>query len=109
MQSSSTRGLKNEPAIEVPDKQYQDVVEAEELRRIKSNKWSPRCSLPLIIDRTLCIEKNVKGEDTDSKYVDKQILLTSNARSFRSQDDEMVDLTEPRLETFSVPNVRLPL
>lgn len=94
------------------DKQNQDVVEPEELRRIKSNRWPPRCSLPLIIDRTLCTEKNVVkgGEDNDSEeYVDKQILLTTNARSFRSHDDEMVDLTEPRLETFSMLNVRLPL
>ncbi|KAM1149103.1 hypothetical protein ACFX13_030381 [Malus domestica] len=74
--------------------------DAEELRQAKSNKSSVRCSLPLDIDRNLCAER-----DTDSlsdNYMERLILLTSNARSCRANDDETVDLTEPRFESFCV-------
>ncbi|KAM1342216.1 hypothetical protein ACFX2F_006566 [Malus domestica] len=80
--------------------------DAGELRRAKSSKGSVRCSLPLDIDRNLCAER-----DTDSvsdNYMERLILLTSNARSCRANDIETVDLTEPRLESFCVTNGKPP-
>uniref|UniRef100_A0A5B6YLA1 non-specific serine/threonine protein kinase n=1 Tax=Davidia involucrata TaxID=16924 RepID=A0A5B6YLA1_DAVIN len=106
---SSIPGMKGEPDRERPDKQVEGAVEAEELKRVRSNRWTARCSLPLNIDRTLCAENDEKEKYTVSaEYIERLILLTSNARSWRTQDDEAVDLTEPRLESFSMANVRAP-
>ncbi|XP_057782516.1 receptor-like serine/threonine-protein kinase NCRK [Salvia miltiorrhiza] len=51
------------------------------------------------------IIKNEKEEDDSPSDVEKLMLLTSKRRSSRGlQDDEVVDLTEPRLESFCLPN-----
>ncbi|PQM43195.1 receptor-like serine/threonine-protein kinase NCRK isoform X1 [Prunus yedoensis var. nudiflora] len=68
--------------------------DAEELRRARSSKGSVRCSLPLDIDRNLCAER--RTDTVSDNYMERLILLTSNARSWRASDDETVDLTEPR-------------
>ncbi|TQE04702.1 hypothetical protein C1H46_009685 [Malus baccata] len=80
--------------------------DAEELRQAKSNKSSVRCSLPLDIDRNLCAERDT-GSLSDN-YMERLILLTSNARSCRANDDETVDLTEPRFESFCVTSGKPP-
>lgn len=106
VQSSSTRDLRNELAIEMPDKQTRVVaVDTEELRPTTSNKRPPRCSLPLNIDRTLCVEKNAKEAGTASECVQKLVLSTSNTRSLPSTDEETVNLSEPQFESFCVPNL----
>ncbi|CAK9138726.1 unnamed protein product [Ilex paraguariensis] len=103
--SSSTHDIKTELDIERPGEQVQSPPE--NFRQITSNKWSPRSSLPLDIDRTICFEQNGKEFDTASaEYIQRLMLLTSNARSSHCQDDEAVDLTEPRFESFSMANVR---
>lgn len=106
------RGPKPNLEIETTDKQkVQTQVESEELKRMATNKWSPRCSLPLNIDRTLCLEKNARASPVDNpsaEYIDRIVLLTSNARSCRTQEDEAADLTEPRFESFRVATIRTP-
>ncbi|KAL6195793.1 hypothetical protein ACLB2K_031411 [Fragaria x ananassa] len=84
--------------------QHMGLKEAEELRRDKSGKCSHRCSLPLDIDRNLGVERS-EDKATDN-FMEKLILLTSNTRSWRAYDDETVDLTEPRFESFSIANAR---
>lgn len=95
-QSSSTRGLTNEPVNQVPDNLHEDVLEAEDLGLITSDRWSPRHSFPIDVAHTLCVVKNENITDT-----------VSLSASLRSQDEEKVDLTEPRFETFSCSSVRL--
>lgn len=80
--------------------------EAEELRRGSSGKSAVRCSLPLDIDRNLCVERG--GDIVSDNFMERLILLTSKARSWRASDDETVDLTEPRFEAFSVANAKPP-
>nr|GMD18991.1 receptor-like serine/threonine-protein kinase NCRK isoform X1 [Ipomoea batatas] len=54
----------------------------------------------------LYAEISQKEANTDSaKYEESEIVLSSNAKKRRSQDDEAVDLTEPRFESFHVPTV----
>lgn len=95
-QSSSGRGLTNEPVNQVPDNLQEDVLEAEDLGLIKSDRWSPRHSFPIDVAHTLCIVNNENKTDT-----------VSLSASLRSQDEEKVDLTEPRFETFSCSSLRL--
>ncbi|CAB4282761.1 unnamed protein product [Prunus armeniaca] len=78
--------------------------DAEELRRARSSKGSVRCSLPLDIDRNLCAER--RTDTVSDNYMERLILLTSNARSWRASDDETVDLTEPRFESFCLANAK---
>ncbi|KAK9280448.1 hypothetical protein L1049_014139 [Liquidambar formosana] len=105
-QRSSTRSMKSEPDIERPGNQAENPVNAE-FMRATSNGWSARCSLPLDIDRTLGIGNKKKEVDSVS-YMERLILLTSQARSWRVKEDESVDLTEPRFESFSMANVKSP-
>ena len=53
------------------------------------------------------IIKNDKEADESQSDVEKLMLLTSKRRSSRGLQDEevVVDLTEPRLESFCLPNV----
>ncbi|CAM8970180.1 unnamed protein product [Rhodiola kirilowii] len=51
------------------------------------------------ISSTDSIEK--AGQTLSPEYIEQLILLTSNARSWRApDDDQIVDLTEPRFESF---------
>lgn len=79
----------------------------EELKRVLSSKWSARCSLPSDIERTLC-DENSKENTLSAEYMERLILMTLKARSWRAQDEETVDITEPRFESFSVGNVYSP-
>ncbi|XP_017237022.1 receptor-like serine/threonine-protein kinase NCRK isoform X2 [Daucus carota subsp. sativus] len=82
--------------FQVPHNLHEDVLEAEELGLITSDRWSPRSSLPVNVSHTLCV-------------VNKEILTDTGSlrSSLQSQDEEKVDLTEPRFETFSCSSVRL--
>lgn len=81
--------------------------DAEELRRVLSRKWPARCSLPLDVERTLCVENN-NGNTLSAEYMERLILLTLKARSWRASDDETVDITEPRFESFCMGSVYSP-
>lgn len=101
--------MKTDAQMLIPDKKSEDAVDAGELRRAGTNKWTDRCSLPLDIDRTLCIEDNQpKAESVSAKYIERLIIMTSNARSCRDPVDEIVDLTEPRFESFCMANGKSP-
>ena len=99
---SSTYSFKGDVDIRRASKQIESAgeAEAEEIKRVTSYKWSP-----LNADRTLCADENGKEANTFSaEHIDRLILLTSKARSWRSQDDEAVDITEPRFESFCMEN-----
>jgi hypothetical protein len=46
--------------------------------------------------------------DLPPQFIERLIKLSSSSRSWRSPDDEVVDLTEPRLETFTQPSTFRP-
>ncbi|XP_057480309.1 receptor-like serine/threonine-protein kinase NCRK isoform X2 [Actinidia eriantha] len=99
---SSTYSFKGDVDIRRASKQIDSAgePEAEEIKRVTSYKWSP-----LNADRTLSADENGKEANTFSaEHIDRLILLTSKARSWRSQDDEAVDITEPRFESFCMEN-----
>ncbi|XP_058004219.1 receptor-like serine/threonine-protein kinase NCRK isoform X2 [Hevea brasiliensis] len=102
---SSSRSIKNESYIQKPDSQVEGPVNAAELRRDMSVKQSALCSTPLDVEDTPSVEHNAKGADpVSSEYMERLILLTSKARSWRATDEEAVDLMEPRFESFHMAN-----
>ena len=101
--------MKNEAHTLATDKKPESAVDVVELGQAGTNKWTDRCSLPLDIDRTLCIrESQTKAEIVSTECIEKLIIMNSNARSWRDPADDTVDLTEPRFESFCMANGRSP-
>ncbi|XP_042475609.1 receptor-like serine/threonine-protein kinase NCRK isoform X1 [Macadamia integrifolia] len=97
-QSLSRQSTKSAVDMEIPEDQDNGPIDAENLRRIASARWSAWCSLSQNLDRTLSVEDGRKEVET----------TMSNARSSHAQDDERVDLTEPRFESFHMASVQSP-
>ncbi|XP_065868333.1 receptor-like serine/threonine-protein kinase NCRK isoform X2 [Euphorbia lathyris] len=93
-QMSFTRSMRAQPYKQKPDLQVQVPTDAAELRRNTSIKQSDPVSVLLGADEEV--------NTVSSEYIERLILLTSKARSWRATDDEAVDLTEPWLESFHV-------
>jgi hypothetical protein len=84
-------------------------IDAEEIRPAPPSKESNLCSLAVNIDSTPHVGNNTEEADTVSaENIERLIRLTSNNRSQHDSDDEAVDLTEPRLESFCVNNIKTP-
>ncbi|XP_075519928.1 receptor-like serine/threonine-protein kinase NCRK isoform X1 [Primulina tabacum] len=80
-----------------------DTLEAEEIKQITS-ETPARISLPLNPGIDFYCLNNENETEHLSTDIDKLILSTPKSRSWRLQDDEVVDLTEPRLESFCLPS-----
>lgn len=112
-QRSSTYGTHSEEYIDIPDcshisKQHmhtQSSEDAEELKRVVSCNLSGRQSLPLDVNHTAIRNVDKEESRTSVEYMERLVLLASKARSWRASDDAMVDLTEPRFESFCMGNV----
>ncbi|KAI3875485.1 hypothetical protein MKX03_031340, partial [Papaver bracteatum] len=107
-ENSTGSSMRATVEIEKNDELTEKSTVAEELKRTTSERWSPRCSLPLSLDRTLCINDNNKDGEValSADYMERLVLLTSKGRSWRAHpDEETVDLTEPRFESFLQANV----
>lgn len=64
---------------------------------------SGHCSVPLDVDSTLSVEKSEEN-NISAEHMERLVILASKARSWRASDDEIVDLTEPRFESFRMGN-----
>ncbi|KAK9664042.1 hypothetical protein RND81_14G015800 [Saponaria officinalis] len=86
--------------------QVEVVVDSEELKQMCPSRWSSR-TLSYDADQNLVADSIAQPIHLSSvQYIDRLLYLTSNGRSNTNADDEMVDLTEPRLETFCIENGR---
>ncbi|XP_061957697.1 receptor-like serine/threonine-protein kinase NCRK isoform X1 [Populus nigra] len=104
-QMSSIQRMKTELFKEKPDSRAEGPVDAEEV--LKPDRSIQQSALD--VEHDLFVGSNNVGADNNSiKYMERLILLTSKAQSLRSSDDEAVDLTEPRLESFCMANVKSP-
>jgi len=105
MQMSSIQRMKTELFKEKLDSRAEGPVDAEEVLKPDSSIQQSA----LDVEHDLFVGSNNVGADNNSiKYMERLILLTSKAQSLRSSDDEAVDLTEPRLESFCMANVKSP-
>ncbi|XP_073056080.1 receptor-like serine/threonine-protein kinase NCRK isoform X1 [Primulina eburnea] len=87
---------------EIDGDELSDTLEAEEIKQITSEKPA-RISMSSNPGIDFCCLKNENETEHLSNDIEKLILLTSKSRSWRLLDDEVVDLTEPRLESFCLP------
>ncbi|CAN4119303.1 unnamed protein product [Withania somnifera] len=83
-------------------------VEAEEIKQITSENRSAHSLLPTCEFRHCSKICDPKEHAIPDAYVEKLLLQKSNSKSWRANDDESVDLTEPRFERFHMLTVRLP-
>ncbi|KAG6762013.1 hypothetical protein POTOM_032497 [Populus tomentosa] len=105
MQMSSIQRMKTELFKEKPDSRAEGPVDAEEV--LKPDRSIQQSALD--VEHNLFVGSKHVGADNNSiKYMERLILLTSKAQSSRSSDHEAVDLTEPRLESFCMANVKSP-
>ncbi|KAJ0084146.1 hypothetical protein Patl1_30663 [Pistacia atlantica] len=96
------------PVTDTSDNLIEASIDAQELGQVASIR-SPSCWPPLGNDQKLCTGSNsIEVETVPAEYVERLILLTLKARSGRAPDDETVDLTEPRFESFCMANVKSP-
>ncbi|KAJ6408742.1 hypothetical protein OIU84_008441 [Salix udensis] len=104
-QMSSIQGMKMEPYKEKPGGRAEGSIDAEEaLKRDKSIQQSA-----LDVEHDLFGGSNNVGADDISTFLlERLIHMTSKAQSRRASDDEAVDVTEPRLESFCMVNVKSP-
>ncbi|XP_056165366.1 receptor-like serine/threonine-protein kinase NCRK isoform X3 [Syzygium oleosum] len=94
----SSASMKSDLITERPGELVNSPIDAEELKNIASNGLSSPCSLPVDVGQDPWVANN--ENDISSTHVERLILLSSKARSWRSHEDDTVDLVEPRLESF---------
>ncbi|XP_051134124.1 receptor-like serine/threonine-protein kinase NCRK [Andrographis paniculata] len=96
--SSSSYGGMNPVAS---DDEYCDSSVSEEIKQITS-EIPVGGSIPAnaIAGAIPCDEKGKEADGLSSASVENLTLLTSKSRSCRVEDDVVVDLTEPRFESF---------
>lgn len=89
-----------------------DTKESEEIEKQTQAPWSrfpPHNSLPLGTDYNHCVGNKDKDVDTIStEYMKSLIFMTSKGENRHASEEEMVDLTEPRLESFCITNINFP-
>ncbi|XVF20257.1 hypothetical protein REPUB_Repub11eG0182100 [Reevesia pubescens] len=104
-QMSFPHNMKNEALVE----RHQSVIEAlydTEEHMPTTPVKSAESSLPLCTDGIGIIGKQIGT--VPAECMERLVLLSSNARSWCVPDDEAVDLTEPRFESFHMENVKSP-
>ncbi|XP_057459193.1 receptor-like serine/threonine-protein kinase NCRK isoform X2 [Lotus japonicus] len=86
----------------------------QELENIEKQRQAPPCRFPahnlspLGIDHNLHVGNRNKDADTDTvstEHMESMILLTSKGENWHAFEEEMVDLTEPRFESFCMTNI----
>lgn len=105
-QSSMSRSMRSVvETVERPEERTINVVCSGELKQAASEKQPIPCSLPLANDRDFCDGNGSKeADDTllSMDFIERLVLLTSQAQN--SPEEETVDLTEPRFESFLEAN-----
>lgn len=103
LQMSSAHTMMKETLVE----RHQSVIEAlydtDEYMPTESTN-SIEISLPLRTDGIGTVGK--QRDFLSAECLERLVLLSSNTRSWGIPDDEAVDLTEPRLESFDVANIK---
>ncbi|KAK2370848.1 protein kinase family protein [Trifolium repens] len=88
---------------------FQEADDEEKQRQASWRRFPPHNSLPRGTDYNLRVEKEDKDADTIStEYMKSLILLTSKGESWRASEEEMVDLSEPRFESFCMTSTNFP-
>lgn len=87
---------------------YGYVKEPEDVetkRQAQSGEFPTHNLSPLDTDYNRCLgNKNREEHAVSAEYMESLILLASKSNSSHSSEEEMVDITEPRFESFCMTN-----
>ncbi|XP_020232620.1 receptor-like serine/threonine-protein kinase NCRK isoform X2 [Cajanus cajan] len=93
----------------IPVSLFQELEDAEKQRQDQSSRFLSHNLLPLSNDYNIHFVNENKDEHTAStEHMESSILLSSKGESWHASEEEMVDLTEPRFESFFLTNVKFP-
>ncbi|TKY48541.1 Receptor serine/threonine-protein kinase NCRK [Spatholobus suberectus] len=93
----------------IPMSLFQEPEDLEKQRQDPSSRFPSRNLLPLGIDHNLHVGNESEDVHTVStEHMESLILFTSKGESWHASEEEMVDLTEPRFESFFMTNVNFP-
>ncbi|KAK7262291.1 hypothetical protein RJT34_29857 [Clitoria ternatea] len=91
----------------IPGNLFQEPEYVKKQKKTPSSNFPTQDSLPLDIDENLCAVHKDK-EAVSAEYMESLILLTSKSDDLHTTEEEMVDLTEPRFESFCITNGNVP-
>lgn len=94
----SSASMKSDSITEIPGELVYSPRDTEGLKNFAPNGLSSPCSLPVDVGQDPWAANN--ENDISSNHVERLIMLSSKARSWRSHEDDSVDLVEPRFESF---------
>lgn len=78
-----------------------EAENAEEQRQVPSNEFATHNLSSLDIDHNPCVgNKNKEADAVSAEYMESLILLSSKSNSSHASEEEIVDITEPRFESF---------
>ncbi|OMO91509.1 putative kinase, partial [Corchorus olitorius] len=103
---SSNNNMNKESLVERHQIVIEDSYDADDqkpatcFKLAESSLGTSRATSGEIISKETC--------SLPAECMERLVLLSSNARSWRAPDEEAVDLTEPRFESFRVGNVKSP-
>ncbi|XP_027340351.1 receptor-like serine/threonine-protein kinase NCRK isoform X1 [Abrus precatorius] len=106
---SSISPGKSRRRINIPMSIFQEPEDAEKQRQAPSSRFLAHNLLPLGVDHNFHVGNENKDVYIASLgHMESLILSTSKGESLHASEDEMVDLTEPRFESFFMTNVNFP-
>lgn len=78
-----------------------EAENAEEQRQVPSNEFATHNLSSLDIDHNPCVgNKDKEADAVSAEYMESLILLSSKSNSSHASEEEIVDITEPRFESF---------
>ncbi|KAH1220540.1 Receptor-like serine/threonine-protein kinase NCRK [Glycine max] len=93
----------------IPASLFQEPEDAQKQRQAPPSKFPTHSSMPIYNDHNLSVENKNKAEDAlSAEYMESLILLTSKSDGSCASEEEIVDLTEPRFESFCITNGNVP-
>ncbi|GAU36962.1 hypothetical protein TSUD_57400, partial [Trifolium subterraneum] len=93
----------------IPSSLFQELEEAEKQRQVPSSKFPTHNSSSLDIDHNPCVvNENKEAGPVSPEYMESLILLTSKSDGWLASEEEMVDIIEPRFESFCMTNGTVP-
>lgn len=103
--------MKNKP---YPDMFFLDGLvkepqDEEKQRQATPSKFPTHSSLPIYLDHNHSVKNKTKEADpVSAEYMESLIILASKSDGSCVSEEEMVDLTEPRFESFCITSGKAP-
>ncbi|XP_014494346.1 receptor-like serine/threonine-protein kinase NCRK [Vigna radiata var. radiata] len=88
---------------------FQEPQDEEKQRQATPSKFPTHSSLPIYLDHNHSVKNKTKEADpVSAEYMESLIILASKSDGSCVSEEEMVDLTEPRFESFCITSGKAP-